>query len=345
MEFLIKINMNFNRKQWLKASLIVLSSFITFSCGDKSKNLTEKLNDIVNKASATSEDETKKYNAYIDFNNQFLIPTLDNGIESYLNKAGDQETVKNSEEVFYFNDYDSWDKIADNLKAKPSMKELDTAAEQLIPISKELSGLFVSAKDYYKAKDYLDDKYAKGQELHTKILAGIKKFDIAYEKFELALRNKDIEIRNIELEQAKKQGNEITYNKILVSLSIDKIMNIIAAQKLNATNVLSADLSKIKPLYDEFNKVQKDLREKVQDEAQLKKEGFNDFNKSSLTRYTDKTTEFKTGILDLIERVETKTPVDEFRLQHNFSMDREKGTPENLFRLRDEIISSYNRIR
>ena len=335
------------------SNLILLSLLFILSCGGKSKLNNKDKNGTEKKTTKTTVKEPKmneidKYNVYVDSYNSLL--NFDSTIESYLRVAGDKEKLNTSKEISgYFNFNPSFlDKLKKASTSDPKMEDLDKAAAKLAPALEELTGLFNEADEYYKAKDFLDDKYAKGQELHTKILVAIKNYDVAMGEYNVALRKKANEVKVMEMEKAKKEGRMITYNKMLTLQLTEDIMYEIQTQKLTAANFTTADLTKIKPLYEQFNEVQKQLRESIKDPELMKKEGYDEskpgasFNINDVKGFVDTSTKFKTSMISFIERVEKKQGVDEFKLKHNFPMENEDGSPEQLNKLRDELIQKYN---
>ena len=336
-----------------KLLFILLSLLFIFSCSGKGKlnNKNKNGNTNTNIKIETKEqklNEAKKYNVYIDSYNS--LSSFDGIIDSYLRVAGDKEKLNTSKEISGHFNYTA--NFLDNLKeastSKPKMEELDKAASALIPSLEELVGLLNEADDYYKAKDYLDDKYAEGQELHTKILAAIYKYDTAVVEYYAALSKKSNEVEMEDLNNAKKDGRMITYNKILTLQLAEDIMNEIDTQKLTAENVTTADLTKIKPLYEQFNMVQKQLRESVKDPELLKKEGSdeedssNTFKRREIEDFVDTSTEFKTSVIAFIDRVEKNEKIDAFKLEHKFPMYNEAGSPEQLNKLISEMVKDYN---
>lgn len=326
-----------------RLSMIILSSFFIVSCGDQSTKTTQKSESKeVAKETPTKlsidNNETKKYNQYVKFYNTGLND-ITKHLNDYFRNAGEAQSLQQGKGYTSGSSYRDWENIKSIINEKPVIKEMDDAATQLIPLAEELDGLLDAARKYYKAKDYVDDKYAKGKELHTKILANSEKFKTAYKKFNMAIKNKEFEVRTAEMEQAKKDGNKLVYNRILVFNLMDKIMNELDRQNISASNVLSTDLSKIKPLYEEFSQAQKTLREIIDDKLSKDKDLA---NKYAFANYAETTTEFKVAVIDLIERVETKKPVSQAELHIGYAIPS-KGTPEQLEKVREKAIDSYNR--
>jgi hypothetical protein len=59
---------------------------------------------------------------------------------------------------------------------KPSLPDVETAAETYRAAANDLTPLVAQAYKYYDQKDYEDDKFAKGKEMHGPLLEAFKKF-------------------------------------------------------------------------------------------------------------------------------------------------------------------------
>lgn len=113
------------------------------------------------------------------------------------------------------------------------------------------------------------------------------------------MRNAEMQrCRDAEMDYVKKTGNAFLYNKILVSILMEKIINEFEIQQLSDKNVASIDLSKIKPLYDEFSQAQRALREAEENQ-----------NISGYSMYISSTMDFKKALLQLMENIEKKESV------------------------------------
>lgn len=310
----------FNKNSYKQICLVILSSFFIISCGEKSQNPPKK-DETVKESAVYNSGSIEKYNDYISFYNSELS-SVNYALNQYLESQGDEKKLKKHKQPFkhFSSEVNNkwWNTKKEISKKKPAFKELDEAAEALIPPAEELIQLLNTAAKYYQARDYLDDKYEKGIELHTKIWATGKIFITAYAKFDEALRNKETEIRNAEMDYAKKTGNAFDYNKIMVSILMEKIIKEFETQQLSDKNVASIDLSKIKPLYDEFNQAQRALREAQENQ-----------NISSYSMYISSTTSFKLKLLELIEKIEKKGSV-----QYEYN---------SLYENYERAISYYNR--
>lgn len=328
-----------------RLSLIILSSFFIVSCGDQSSKTTEKPEEVAKETPASSvpanpvdnNNNNDKLNQYIVFYNDGLI-NINKKLNIYFEYSGNAPLLKQGKGYTSGSKYKYWENIKKVVNEKPVFNKVDEAATQLIPLAEQLDELLASAREYYKAKDYFIDKYAKGQELHTKILASSEKYKAAYEKFDIAIKNEEKQSRFREMEKAKQNGNDVVYNRILVSILTDKIMDELSIQNISSNNVLSTDISKIKPLYEELSKAQEVLREVSKSQKLTKNKDL--INEHYSKEYVELTTKFKIAVGDLIERVETKKPLSKIELG---MLSSTKGTPEQLNELRKEAIESYNR--
>ena len=331
--------MNWGKAGIIRLAIIVSGVLLLASCGDKLTGTKNKEEKAVNEVAGITQDEIAKYNKYIEFNN-YAVKSISTEIDRYVEDTGKDLPLKDVH--LHLTGWGKWGKykwsdVKELPTTKPPMKELDDPAAELIPVAENLNVLLSSAYDYYKAKDYKEDNFAKGQELHKKILAEIPKFEAAAQKFRAALENKETTIVVQELNNAKKNGQELTYNKILVFLSMKKIMSELERQNISAANVISTDLTKIKPLYEEFAAAQKALRDTANSNKYK-----NEYIATLSTSFITDTTNFKTEMIELIERVEAKKALSESELDRPESTS---GTPEKLYKIRGEAIDDYNRSR
>lgn len=328
---------------------IMMGSCLIISCSDNSTKPAGKSDEMAkvstDSAQAASQalpvnenDAVEKFNQYIEFHNEGLIG-LSKELNEYFKKEGKAELVNKNGEYTSGEQYTHWENIKKFINQPPVFAQLDEAAVALVAIAEQLDDLLAAAREYYKAKDYAGDNYVKGQELHSKILNYSQKYQLAYAKFDLTLKNREAANRSVEMAQAKKEGNELTYNRILVSILMDKILAELENQKVSARNVTSTDLTKIKPLYEELNLAQKALKEASKVKKVPKNKDL--INEHYSKGFVETTAKFKAAVVDLIERVETNKPLNAAELRV-INVTPAKGTPELLIDLRKESIKEYN---
>ena len=133
--------MRFNKDGFIRLGMIILSSLIIVSCGDKSPAPTVKPKEDVKEVKESKEtadkkdiavankDSFKKFNQYIEFYNEGLIG-LSKELSDYLNKEGKTTTLKQSGKYTSGAKYKYWEEIKKYTKEKHDFKELyQTSAE------------------------------------------------------------------------------------------------------------------------------------------------------------------------------------------------------------------------
>lgn len=88
--------------------------------------------------------------------------------------------------------------------APPSMAKLGTAADAAIKAIGDVEQIFTEAQKYYEAENYKDDQFAKGKDLHGKMVAAAKAFNTAVGELESGLSA--IEDEQARTELAKYEG-------------------------------------------------------------------------------------------------------------------------------------------
>ncbi|WP_438008721.1 DUF3829 domain-containing protein [Sorangium sp. So ce321] len=69
----------------------------------------------------------------------------------------------------------------------PAMPDVDAALSEYAPFATELAKNIAAASNYYQREEYKKDSFAKGKELHTKLLADFEKLDAHSDKLGLAV--------------------------------------------------------------------------------------------------------------------------------------------------------------
>lgn len=76
--------------------------------------------------------------------------------------------------------------VALSLK-EPAMPDVDAALAEYAPFASDLAKNIAAAANYYQREEYKKDSFAKGKELHAKLLAGFEKLDAQSDKLGLAV--------------------------------------------------------------------------------------------------------------------------------------------------------------
>ncbi|WP_437725992.1 DUF3829 domain-containing protein [Sorangium sp. So ce861] len=76
--------------------------------------------------------------------------------------------------------------VALSLK-EPAMPDVDAALAEYAPFATELAKNIATAANYYQREEYKKDSFAKGKELHAKLIDGFQKLDAHSDKLGLAV--------------------------------------------------------------------------------------------------------------------------------------------------------------
>ena len=123
----------------------------------------------------------------------------------------------------------------------------------------------------------------------------------------------------------------------------EEILTEYSRQKLYAGNVIEADISKIKPLYEKLEKALSDFKKFSTDKNQIEKEGFA-FKASGgdIFRFTNMSDNFTGTVRILIKRVNEKNRIRDYDSRLNY--EQTVGTPENANYIFKTLINSYNHL-
>ncbi|WP_437648679.1 DUF3829 domain-containing protein [Sorangium sp. So ce362] len=69
----------------------------------------------------------------------------------------------------------------------PAMPDVDTALAEYAPFATDLAKTIASAANYYQREEYKKDSFAKGKELHAKLIADFQKLDAHSDKLGLVV--------------------------------------------------------------------------------------------------------------------------------------------------------------
>ena len=173
----------------------------------------------------------------------------------------------------------------------PSLPDIEKSAEPyadvLLKIVKQINELYT----YYDQKDYKDDNFQKGKEMHSKFVETYKEFDKANKVFTVEIDKLEDEVAQTQLEKFKDNPNK-NYEYLVVLSGIDskKIKNLVQNKKYTE---ITAD--ELKPLIEKFETTTKELKEASSDKkaSSIYINSCNDFLKASkemMRRIRDKKT-------------------------------------------------------
>ena len=273
-------------------------------------------------AGAAADDYTK-YNAYIDVNNMML----DRYEEDYwCNSLGD----------YYIETIDEAYALVDQ---KPEYPELDKAYKDLYPVMRELMEDLDAVHEYTDLKSYLDDDYAKGEELHAAIWKNVNLYFILSDTFYEEMNEVADEQREIDLAAYKEEGLMAHYYSMKVLVTAQEIQSAIYDQGVTDENIIELDIEALRPLYDQFVEEVEECLKYFNDDDQLAKEGY--YGISSL--YTSALKDTKVSLSELFKRVEEQRPLSEVDWMSHEAIPR-TGTIREFESELSDLIDEYNRL-
>ena len=174
-----------------KISIILfITLLILCSCEKKENKKIDQVNITENQ-----KKEAEKYNNYVLLYNHLL--QIDEYIGYYFDVAGATEKMKKLEGKINIPSINQsiLDGTKENIGKNPEMKELDSAARDLVPLLSEMKTLTDQMTEYYKDGNYYKNKYLR-IEMHLKFLEITKKYRTFSKKFKDAFDKKSREQKN-----------------------------------------------------------------------------------------------------------------------------------------------------
>lgn len=157
--------------------------------------------------------DLEAYNNYVDLSN-FMTGDVEESLSRYFNGVAPSEDFSPVEGGSYITttfsnqDYDFLDEVESQADLGTSYKEIDEHALTLIPTLRTLMKVLDEAGNYGNQKGYLDDNYAKGQEIHSRFISAVNAYDKERLPYLNSLRAMLQEQQVRDLERFEKEGFE-----------------------------------------------------------------------------------------------------------------------------------------
>lgn len=231
-----------------------------------------KAEETAKKAQEESQDveaaTSEKMQAYIQCYNS-IDSSIHDSINRYSLWVKDFEKGPTGKERIVYglysihqNSVDSCQKnVAKALAIKPAFNPMDEIAANYLAAAEKVSAEINTLNRYYDQEDYKDDAFAKGKELHPKLLAAYKAFEPASKAFSQSISQINDERQKAHLKAIEKEeGKTLSYYSLAIMLDAKSINNMIEEESFDAEKSLAmvAELqSKIeasRPLIEERKK-------------------------------------------------------------------------------------------
>ncbi|WP_158526289.1 DUF3829 domain-containing protein [Pedobacter paludis] len=212
-----------------------------------------------------SPEFSEKFNSYISVTNYYSTSdkgsSWDETLTKFYDQLGTPEKKKIQKEDVYFGNFmwgiDQSVKVAEaNAEKAPKLGDAD---KNLIAFSKEIisaSAILQQLESYYKGKSYLDDKYAKANNLYNEFIAKQAKVDSLY----IVLRKSMAGIKenrdNYFVELNKKEGRLVRYHMLLSMRYAKAAFSQIGNKELGPN--FKTNYDKLTLSVDELNKLSAD---------------------------------------------------------------------------------------
>ena len=298
----------------------------------------------VSKEQAVLEKNKDKYNKHIRFYNRIL--NIDKGLLYYFEDAGMDKKFKNiqNEEITadIAIDKNFIDKLKELSESKEKKDELDKKAIAMLPVLEKMLPITDEMRTYYKNKQYLQDNYAKAQDLHTQLLATLDKYNQVTKSYKEVFEKKSDEIKKLMIKDYDKRKQYITYNQFMFIEEGDQIIKEIHKQGLDASDFTAkGNAKKFKKLEEKMDKAFIKFEKSIKNTKQLEKEGYNPGNHSE---FIQKANKFKQSVNVFIQRIEKKEKASHSSVSDSFFAQTEEGTPENVLANFNEVIKEHNKL-
>lgn len=327
-----------------KIGIILLIMLVIVFLSTRTGKIEKKSLSGVSKEQAVLEKNKDKYNKHIRFYNRIL--NIDKGLLYYFEDAGMDKKFKNiqNEEITadIAIDKNFIDKLKELSESKEKKDELDKKAIAMLPVLEKMLPITDEMRTYYKNKQYLQDNYAKAQDLHTQLLATLDKYNQVTKSYKEVFEKKSDEIKKLMIKDYDKRKQYITYNQFMFIEEGDQIIKEIHKQGLDASDFTAkGNAKKFKKSEEKMDKAFIKFEKSIKNTKQLEKEGYNPGDHSE---FIQKANKFKQSVNVFIQRIEKKEKASHSSVSDSFFAQTEEGTPENVLANFNEVIKEHNKL-
>ena len=327
-----------------KIGIILIIMLVIVFLSTRTGKIEKKSWSGVSKEQAVLEKNKDKYNKHIRFYNRIL--NIDKGLLYYFEDAGMDKKFKNiqNEEITadIAIDKNFIDKLKELSESKEKKDELDKKAIAMLPVLEKMLPITDEMRTYYKNKQYLQDNYAKAQDLHTQLLATLDKYNQVTKSYKEVFEKKSDEIKKLMIKDYDKRKQYITYNQFMFIEEGDQIIKEIHKQGLDASDFTAkGNAKKFKKLEEKMDKAFIKFEKSIKNTKQLEKEGYNPGDHSE---FIQKANKFKQSVNVFIQRIEKKEKASHSSVSDSFFAQTEEGTPENVLANFNEVIKEHNKL-
>lgn len=216
---------------------------------------------------------------------------------------------------------------------EPHQAELEAASMAYVKAVTTLEPMLKEADDYYEQENYKDDKFAKGKEMHPKLLAAWKEFNTADTSLRNIVQTINDERQLAELKDVEqKEGKKARYH-ILNTMLLAKPL--LASE--GEVDMAKIDVAKVQEQITAYEKAVKDLEDYAAAHSDERIDSF----------LVNNAKNFLVTAKALMRRVRDKTKFDQGELMMlsqpgaGWMID---GSQPRLYRDYNELVDAFNRL-
>lgn len=332
-------------------TILVSTGLLITSCGDLSKKKVDETDKKVDETGQTIESGVpenmfdsaafiEKYNAFIDFGNDFNTQ-VNKRYDNYFEWADYEKGPKGGKYESYSLDLSEHSllKLEKALPKPPEINGVEDPMKEVAVTARKLYTICEDAQAYYSKEDFKEDDFAKGEVFHQQLKDAFSAYFEAYSKMSIKFNVLQDDLFKYDADSFKKDGYLIKYNMMMSLHYSENILDIIGY--LDGEELKNLDLKKLDEQYANFRTSFDSIETLIKDQKQVVKEYGPAMNiQSSLESYVGINTKWIVQIRRLKERIEKNDY--KYSIVHKTIPD--DGSPAKLNKIYGEMVSSYNRI-
>lgn len=220
-------------------------------------------------------------------------------------------------------------KITAALEQQPKIEQLDGSARNYLEALNTLGERVNEANKYYDRKDYKDDNFAKGKQMHGPLVQAMEKFSVASKAFSDALETENDKLLAAERDHIEKtEGRKLRYWRMSTMAEAKQLTNIIAEETFDV-NKAAAKLADFEKAADELSAYAKANKDELPTAWSIMDSAVEDFRITAKER---------------IRRVRDKKPYSQTErnwvgTSSGWMVD---GSPDKLIRKYNDLVSRSN---
>lgn len=167
---------------------------------------------------------------------------------------------------------EAMDRALEFAEKSPSLP-IDSSVKALGPALKELIAACKEAAEYYNGTEYVDDSFARGEELHKRIMTALSAFRPLMNEFATQLVAMEKSRRQERVDGMRADGAVIRAAMVEVIYAGQDLGDELDRQGISSDNVVELRLDDFMPYYERLKVAVAVLEKAMQDPEQLKREG------------------------------------------------------------------------